>query len=881
MALIYSFSTKDNPSIKEVGGKAMSLIRMTGEGFSVPPGFVLTVSFFEEWLKEIRKNPAWNDIVKNAGKSIKEPCTILKKACKNMMFDDSQKQELKPALHTLMQSNPDLLFAVRSSSPEEDLESASFAGGYETSLGVTGENLEQAVRHSFASAFDERVFLYKKEHGFSYDNPRIAIIVQSQVASDTSGVAFSLNPLNNCYDECVINANRGLGESVVAGLVTPDSFIVDKISMKIIERKTGSKGVSIMLKSGGGTETINTPGNGESCLTEKQVLDITDLTARVESFYKKPIDIEWAFHNGVLSLLQARPITTHIPIPGKMVTPPGEPKKMYMDFTLIAQGVSEPISVLGMEFFDIMQKTFMNSLLGLDAIDLENGFLGSVEGRNFMNLSNVLKIPKGDTLAFKIGRYDRLLDKILRNFDRKTYLSFKTPEMLKGFLFKAIKNTLGFMKSSKLAYQDPELYKNRMLNEKEKLFLSLKKLAEDKEVSIGDFTHKIICWYTDFVNNHSLKLTTASHSMAMEGMKKLIKKGNKDNATMLNHLERGLPDNVTIEMGLTMYRLSRFKDIKECKDGREFEKRLKERNLSEEFLKSWDDFVENYGFRCPRELDLATRRPYEQPALVFKQLSHMALNEDADNNAESVFKAAWQKREQAYQTLLSGLKGKKAEQFKKHYHVWITLGGYREIHKYIMIKMTAELRKRVLEVAGKLVQQNRLDTDQQIFDLTCSQVESALKDPSINLRELGAENTLYRRKTAHIKDFPLFFDSRGKIIRPPKRKIEKGEIEGEPISAGTVTGRIKVLHFPDEKPLLPGEIMVARATDPGWTTLFVNAGGIILEIGGMVQHGAVVAREYGKPCIAGIENATSFFKDGQTVEMDGIQGIIRIIDSKG
>ena len=138
-------------------------------------------------------------------------------------------------------------FAVRSSSPEEDLEGASFAGGYETTLGVTVETLEAAILHSFTSSFDERVFLYKKEHGFQLDHPRIAVVVQQQVDAESAGVAFSLNPLNNCFDEAVINANHGLGESVVAGEADPDVFVVDKLKREIIETRIGSKQAVITL----------------------------------------------------------------------------------------------------------------------------------------------------------------------------------------------------------------------------------------------------------------------------------------------------------------------------------------------------------------------------------------------------------------------------------------------------------------------------------------------------------------------------------------------------------------------------------------------------------------------------------------------------------
>ena len=227
--LVFPFTTDETPELVQVGGKAMSLIFMTQQGFPVPPGFVLTVAFFQSWLESIQQTPEWIRALNSPPKDLKQNCDAVKSLCIGLELDDMRKEALAKALEPLKTDDKALLVAVRSSSPEEDLEGLSFAGGYETTLGVTEETLEDALRRSFASCFDERVFRYKEEHGLAVDKPRIAVIVQKQIAAETSGVAFSLNPINNCYDEAVINANFGLGESVVTGMVSPDSFTVDKV----------------------------------------------------------------------------------------------------------------------------------------------------------------------------------------------------------------------------------------------------------------------------------------------------------------------------------------------------------------------------------------------------------------------------------------------------------------------------------------------------------------------------------------------------------------------------------------------------------------------------------------------------------------------------
>ena len=227
--------------------------------------------------------------------------------------------------------------------------------------------------------------------------------------------------------------------------------------------------------------------------------------------------------------------------------------------------------------------------------------------------------------------------------------------------------------------------------------------------------------------------------------------------------------------------------------------------------------------------------------------------------------------------LLEGKGKRKVKRCAKDYATWVDLGGYRETPKYYVSAITGLVRERVLKHAGDLVTAGRLDLPEQVFDLHIDDLDRGLADPHVDLRVLAAENTVFQSRLRRVRELPRVVDSRGKTLRAPRRAAGEGELVGEPISTGTVRGKIKVLHRPDEKPVLPGEILVARATDPGWTPLFINASGVILEVGGLFQHGALVAREYGKPCVAGIDRATAILHDGQVVEIDGASGIVRVV----
>jgi phosphohistidine swiveling domain-containing protein len=344
-------------------------------------------------------------------------------------------------------------------------------------------------------------------------------------------------------------------------------------------------------------------------------------------------------------------------------------------------------------------------------------------------------------------------------------------------------------------------------------------------------------------------------------------------------LERALPNNVTVEMGLALDRLAHFEEIATCPSGAQFADRLHAREFTPEFLEAWDETMARHGFRCPMEMDPATPRPYEQPAALFERLRAMAGNAGASLSAHASHEQVVAKRELAHAELLQVTRHRgrrRARRLESSYRILVELGGLRETPKYCAVLATDLFRRQVLQVGQALVEAGRLDGVQQAFDLTVDELDRALADPALDLRALAEENTRFLRKLARVREFPRLIDSRGKILHPPLKPAAAGELAGEPISPGIARGPVRVLHSPDEKPLQPGGILVTQATDPGWTPLFLKVAGVILEVGGLLQHGALVAREYGKPCVAGIEHVTGLLQDGQLVELDGTSGIVRL-----
>ena len=874
---IIPFTDLDLPPVDQAGGKALALMQMTAAGMPVPPGFVLTVNFFEPWTAVLRGTSAWAGIANADAAGIGATARALQAACQALRLTEGQKDDLDRALNAFRAEYHGHLFAVRSSSPEEDLDGASFAGGYETMLGVTTDGIEAAIRHAFASSFDERVFLYKREHGFRLDQPRIAVIVQQQVDADSAGVAFSLNPLNNCFDEAVINANHGLGESVVSGDADPDVLVIDKLKGEILETRIGAKQAVVTLDAAGGTTYTARARQAEAAIAPAQALELIRLLVKAEAYYNKPVDIEWAISDGRLFLLQARPITTHRPLPDEMLTAPGQPKRLYANSTLIEQGLQDPLSVLGTDFLgDVLDKVggpIAEGAIGIDGVTFTAG------GGYFMNLSfaTMLGMRNAGLAPGSFGdlRVLEILDKI----DMTQYLGGQLPPKLKALRGRMMFSMPPMLAAALGAYLRPKRilakYKAALPEEIRRL-----EAVTGDGLSLRAQALALTELLRFFYGEHGIPMILAGQ-FAERRIRRLFKDEAAQAADHLINLGIALPGNKTAEMGEALYALASSAKIGQYANADAFLAELNAGRLAPEFSTAWANYMNEFGMRCPTEIDVATPRPREQPALLFEQLKSMALAMQGRDSSQPFFEAARARREASYQALLAlaQKRGRRAARaLKGYYRVWLLLGGYRETPKHYVIKVIDLFRGRALAIARTFVAAGRLDTLEQIFDLTITDIDRATADPALDLRALARERTALTHKIRKNKQVVRIIDSRGKIFFPPRRASAAGDLVGVPISPGVVQGRVKVFQHATDKQLLPGEILVARATDPGWTPLFIDARGIILEIGGALQHGAVVAREYGIPCVSGVDDATSRLQDGQLVEVDGSNGVVRILE---
>jgi len=850
---IYSFGTNESPLLAEVGGKAKSLISTTQSGLPVPEGLALTVAFFEPWTDKIKATTQWKTLLDNP---VKENCDSVKSLAENLTLTDEQRVHLKNALDEMGDAS---VFAVRSSSPEEDLEGSSFAGMYETFLGTTRDQLEATIAQAYSSMLDFRVMEYKTQNNLDLENTCISVIVQKQIASDVSGVGFSLNPFNNCYDEAVINASFGLGEAIVSGIVTPDNYVVEKVTMEILEKTINDKKIALHLAADGGIEEKDNPEPKAQALSDAQILELTELIKKCEAHYDLPIDTEWAYEKGKLYLLQARPITTYVPLFPEMMTEPGERKKLYMDAIVLTQGFDDALSVLGGDIWSMVL-----DYLKLGALPAgEDGYILNVIGRQYFQLHIMFKgmgkkagmgIPNLYDITFK-GREEEIFHE---------YVAPRKSDLIKQgkkAQFRAIRTMLPHII---MAVFNPAKGATEMDDVSGRLMGHFKRTKNDRP--FDELVNSSFDTFSDVVKKMTIYL---SGMLANKKITRMMKGTAAEE--LVDAILMDLPSNPTSAMGHAMFALASFQEIQNTADAAEFDLKIRDRSYSTAFMSAWDDYVYKYGDRGFKEIDIASKRLEEKLDEFFLQLKTMNLNDNQMN-------LVTERKEEALDKMRAVARKKgKLKSFDKAIDVINQTYGFRELPKYLIVVMIGGLRKAALEVADEFVAQGRLELRDQIFDLHKEQIGQAQRDTSLQLLPLIEENLKPYKLMENVKQFPSFIDSRGKIFRNVVN-AEEGDLAGMAVSNGVVKGKAKVLSSPYEKPLEPGEILVTVATEPAWTPVFTNASGVVLEVGGGLQHGAIIAREYGIPCVSGLPGVTNIIKDGDLLEVDGTNGIVKILE---
>ena len=477
----------------------------------------------------------------------------------------------------------------------------------------------------------------------------------------------------------------------------------------------------------------------------------------------------------------------------------------------------------------------------------------------------------GSLLVHKSLRsYEKALDRAFDSIDLNEYTPSRMPEGAKGIHWK----TLGQLWKT-LPHLLKSLYKgSESMSEYIEASNAIIEDCYNDECSTGELFEEAYEHLMTRYNEILPALGGISAALISRYILHRMFAGREDANDHLINLMMDLTGNPTSEMGHHLLRLASYPEFQETKTSNVFLQKIENGSYSQEFVADYKEFLKCFGCRGIREIDAATPRTHESIVGLYGTLKAIDINNNQIINVR-------ERRDKSYQALLNMSRTMdKEKHFVHHASVVQGLLGYREHPKYMLVVMIDRMRRHALNIAAELVAQGRLDVVNDIFWLNIKQVTEAQKNPDMELQPLIRANMEPVQMVKHVKNWPKLIDSRGKIIRGEKidnDNLEEGTLLGDPIAPGTVVGPAKVLMSPYEKPVMSGEILVARFTEPSWTPLFINAVGVVLEIGGPMQHGAIIAREYGIPCVSGIDNATKVIKDGDLLEIDGSSGIVRVI----
>ena len=884
----------DSPvfDIGTVGGKGANLVRLVNAGFQVPPGFIVPTTAYQEFTSENQLFHQIRSIVKDVDPSSPDELERASQKIRSKFSEGKVSAQLRDALETGWKWLDQQPVAVRSSATAEDLPYMSFAGQQDTYLNVLGnEALLEAVVKCWSSLWTARAIGYRTRNQIPHNEVSLSVIVQQMVQSRSSGVLFTANPLTGLRSEVVIDATFGLGEALVSGQVEPDHYIVDMESKDIREKFLGSKLVNIESVPDGGVKTTTQGASDLQAVPDDVIHQLATTGKQIEKVYDFPQDIEWAWADDKIYILQSRPITSLFPIP---VVSESDQLHVYFSFGAV-QGLLEPMTPLGQ---DAIRLIFAggSSLFGFGNRNQHTQGVIKIAGdRLWGDMTGVIRHPIGAKLAPKVfpgvepGSLNAL-EQILS--DPKIaagsgQLRFRTFVRLIKFGLRMLRRMIHFArhpedkaKEIKQAYQDNIL----LLEEK---YRPPAGKANDLETNIKLFREIYYAFPYAVPEIMGGALPGLIPLLALSKFSKELH-GSNDLAM---ELTRGLPNNVTTKMDLALWDTA--KTIKANATAYDALKSTPAEDLSQQYLKNQlpdqaknaiGEFLTQYGMRGLGEIDIGRPRWRENPTQILKTIQSYLQIEDESLAPDAVFHRGEIQAEKALETLKSlasqTFGGKfKAKMIEALVRRLRALGGLRESPKFYIIQMMGIMRQSMLDLGQELVTQGKLTQPDDLFFLYLDELEDFSKGELTEWELLIRQRRDSYNREMLRKQIPRMLVSDGRTFYEgmTTHDLEDGSFKGSPVSPGVVEGTVKIVFNPHQAHLLPGEILVCPGTDPAWTPLFLAASGLVMEVGGLMTHGAIVAREYGIPAVVGVNQATEIFHDGDRIRINGSTGLIEKI----
>ncbi|WFA07190.1 phosphoenolpyruvate synthase [Bacillus sp. HSf4] len=864
-SLVLGFHEMEKTQLLLVGGKGLNLGELSKiQGLQVPEGFCVTTAGYQ---KAVEQNETFQALV--------DQLTMLKAEDRDQIGEISRKirrlimeteipaDVVKAVAHYLSQFGDEHAYAVRSSATAEDLPHASFAGQQDTYLNIIGkEAILQHISKCWASLFTDRAIIYRMQNGFDHSQVYLSVIVQRMVFPQASGVLFTADPITSNRKLLSIDACFGLGEALVSGLVSSDGYKVQE--GEITGKRIATKKLAIYGRKEGGTETrqIAPDQQKTQILTDEQILQLARIGRQIEAHFGQPQDIEWCLVHDTFYIVQSRPITTLYPIPEAS----DQDNHVYISVGH-QQMMTDPIKPLGLSFFLLTTSAPMRKAGGRLFVDVTH-HLASPDSRQF--------------LLNSMGQHDPLLkDALTTIIERRDFIksipndnTTPNPSRSNADMPAPAENdptiVSDLMKSSQTSIE--ELKQNIQTKSGSDLFsFILEDIQELKKILFHPKSSVVI------------QAAMNASSWINEKMNEWL--GEKNAADTLS---QSVPHNITSEMGLALLDVADvirpypevIAYLQHVKDDH-FLDELVQFEGGQEIQDAISAYLNKYGMRCAGEIDITRTRWSEKPTTLVPMILNHVKNFEP-NASHRKFEQGRQEALKKEQELLDRLKQlpdgeQKAKETKRMIDLIRNFSGYREYPKYGMVNRYFVYKQALLKEAEQLVEVGAIHEKEDIYYLTFEELHEVVRTKKLDdqlISKRKDEYKLYEKLTP-----PRVITSDGEIITGEYKRehLPSGAIAGLPVSSGVIEGRARVILNMEDADLEAGDILVTSFTDPSWTPLFVSIKGLVTEVGGLMTHGAVIAREYGLPAVVGVENATQLIKDGQRIRVHGTEGYIEIL----
>jgi rifampicin phosphotransferase len=829
----------DRTQVGLVGGKGAFLGELSRiEGVRVPPGFCITTEALRRTVAQAPSIHAQLDRVSRVKPADRDGVAALSAELRRRIEEIVVPGDLAEAVAgALVRCGEDVAYAVRSSATAEDSPTASFAGQHDTYLNVSGlEAILRDVRRCWASLFSERAVNYRSRGVVENRHAQMAVVVQQMVLPVASGVLFTADPLTSNRKLIVVEAIPGLGDQLVSGRVSPDVYTVRD-----------------------GAIVLRTLANEQSALEDGDVLRLAQLGRRIEEFFGRPQDIEWCRAEDGFQIVQSRPITTLFPVPAV-----GDRKRHVYVSVGHQQMMTDPIKPLGLSLWQLTTPRPM-SVAG---------------GRLFVDVTEMLGAPTTRAgLLRALGGSDPLMGDALRTIvQRGDFVPARPDEELTGVFALAVQEPLD---------ADPAIV-TELVERGRASAAALKRAIKAKSgPQLIEFILADLLELTRVLfDPRGIQVITSAAQAGQwlnEHMQEWL--GEKN---VVDTLTQSVAGNVTSEMGLALLDVADvirpFPDVvaflQDVDDERFLDKMpaLAGGNEARDAIQA---YLDRYGMRCTGEIDITRPRWSEQPsALVPLILAHVRNFEPGAGSQR--FEQGRREAALKEQELLARLRDlpngeRRATTTKQMIDRVRTFAGYREYPKYAMVSRYFVYKQALLREAERLKLAGVLREAQDIFYLTLHEFHDVVRDQEV-------DDELIRQRRDAFNSYrslmpPRVLTSEGEVLAGSYQRhdLPAGALVGLPVSAGAVEGRARVILDMAQVDLEPGDILVTTYTDPSWTALFVTIGGLITEVGGLMTHGAVIAREYGLPAVVGVEHATQLIRDGQQIRVHGTDGYVEVL----